>query len=224
VSVINDFRFDYRFLSNFHMKPVVLDGIYYPSNENAYQAYKTLNLNERQEFTKITPMEAKKLGKKVKLRSDWEGIKFKVMLDLNRKKFSDGVEREGLLATGDTYLIEGNWWHDGTWGHCYGQEFKDDPKDYVNQFCEKCEGKLGQNLLGKILMQVRQEIVSDTVTETIYQVQSYSEHHKEWNQFLSDDSSNLNAVIGWYEHAKSVHTEQKLRVAEIQITTKSVKL
>lgn len=221
--MINDFRFDYRFLSNFHMKPVVLEGVYYPSNENAFQAFKTLNLNEREKFTKISPMEAKKLGKKVSLRPNWDDISYSTMLKLNRQKFADGVEREGLLSTGDAWLQEGNYWHDNRWGHCYGQEFKDNPKDFDNQHCEKCDGKVGLNFLGNILMQVRQEIKFDMVTETIYQVQSYSEHHKEWNQFLSDDSSNLKEVIGWYEHAKSIHTEQRLRVAEIQITTKAIR-
>jgi ribA/ribD-fused uncharacterized protein len=156
--MINDFRGDYRYLSNFHLKPVTLDGITYPSNENAFQAHKTIDLEERKKFVHISPMESKKLGKKVTLRPDWEDIKHDVMLELNRQKFADGIEREGLLSTGDEILVEGVWWHDSTWGHCYGQDFKDNPKASYKQICLKCGDVVGKNLLGKILMQVRNEI------------------------------------------------------------------
>ena len=49
--VINDFHNEYFFLSNFYSHPVVFEGVTYPSNEHAYQAAKTLDLEKRKEFT-----------------------------------------------------------------------------------------------------------------------------------------------------------------------------
>lgn len=47
-----------------------------------------------------------------------------------------------LLATGGQELIEGNRWHDTFWGRCV---------------CERCKGT-GQNWLGRLIMQVREEL------------------------------------------------------------------
>lgn len=46
------------------------EGVIYSSVENAFQAVKTLDLIGRRQFENCTAREAKKLGKKVKLRSD----------------------------------------------------------------------------------------------------------------------------------------------------------
>ena len=68
------------------------------------------------------------------------------MLEALRTKFSIKGLKEKLLATGDEELVEGNFWHDNFWGVCS---------------CSKC-GNKGQNKLGKLLMQVREEIKNDT--------------------------------------------------------------
>ncbi len=83
----------YRFLSNFHLKEILYEGVFYPSTENAYQAAKTLSIEERLKFINIEPKQAKRLGKKVDLRLDWEQIKFKVMYDVCKEKFQDGEEK-----------------------------------------------------------------------------------------------------------------------------------
>ena len=133
---------DYRFLSNFYVHPVLFEGITYPSTEAAYQASKTLDLNERVKLSKMTPGQSKQAGQTLRLREDWESVKMQVMYDLNRRKFEDPNLRRKLLATGDQELIEGNKWHDNIWGSCV---------------CEKC-GNKGKNLLGKTLMKIRGEI------------------------------------------------------------------
>ena len=135
---IERFAGQYRFLSNFYPCNVILDGVSYPSTVNAYQAAKTLDLHERWLFKVYTAVQAKRAGKKLKLRSDWESVKLGVMLDLLRKKFAHGAIRDQLLATGDAELIEGNTWGDTYWGVCNG---------------------VGENMLGKLLMQVRAELV-----------------------------------------------------------------
>lgn len=136
---IEEFKGKYSFLSNFHRCHVFMDNKWYPSVENAYQAAKTYSMSERVVFETCTSGKAKKLGRKLKLRSDWEQAKIPIMLNLLRSKFQDKELCRLLLATGNEELIEGNWWHDYFWGVCLG---------------------VGENWLGKLLMQVRRELCS----------------------------------------------------------------
>ena len=139
MSDILGFNKEYRFLSNFYPAKVLLDGLEYASTEHAYQAAKTTDPSERRRIRESQkPGDAKRLGKQVKMRTDWEQIKLGVMRDLVRQKFANHKElKEKLLATGDTYLEETNTWNDTFWGICRGK---------------------GQNHLGKILMEVRKEL------------------------------------------------------------------
>jgi N-glycosidase YbiA len=135
---IDKFDGGYRFLSNFYMHPVKLDGVIYPSSEHGYQAAKTLDPAQREIIrTCSTPGQAKRAGKKVSLRPDWESVKLQVMEDLVRQKFNSPGLKELLLSTNNDELVEGNAWGDTYWGVCNGR---------------------GQNHLGKILMKVRQEL------------------------------------------------------------------
>lgn len=126
----------HAYLSNFFETPVTIDGITYPTNENAFQA---LKCPERaREFVDLTPGQAKRLGRRVALRPDWDDVRLDVMYALNKQKFSENPAlRERLLETGDRELIEGNTWRDTFWGVCNGA---------------------GENHLGRILMRIRQEI------------------------------------------------------------------
>ncbi len=134
--VIDEFMGKYRFLSNFWPVPIYYDGIEYPSTEHAFQAAKTLDFSKRLEISKlVAPGLAKKAGKTVVLRDNWDSIKDRIMQELTILKFimNDDL-RKKLLATGETKLIEGNQWGDTYWGVCKG---------------------VGQNKLGRILMEVR---------------------------------------------------------------------
>ncbi|MBI5762056.1 MAG: NADAR family protein [Planctomycetes bacterium] len=136
---ITEFQGELRFLSNFWLAPVVHEGIAYPSAEHAYQAAKTLDMAERRRIAAIRdPAEAKREGRKLTLRPDWETAKFTVMEHCVRDKFTRNADLTAkLLATGNAELIEGNTWGDRVWGVYQGQ---------------------GENRLGKILMKVRAEI------------------------------------------------------------------
>jgi hypothetical protein len=140
MKTIDSFEGEYRFLSNFYFSPLKLGGIIYPTVEHAFQAGKTKDKNERMEISLLnTPGEAKRAGRKVKLREDWEQIKLEVMEFLVRLKFENYLDlKDKLLATGDAELIEGNWWNDRFWGVCKGK---------------------GENNLGKILMKIRSELL-----------------------------------------------------------------
>lgn len=140
--VINEFSGGHRWLSNFWMVGITHDGILYPSVEHAYQAAKTLDFAQRWEISQLAkPGEAKRAGRKVAIRPDWEQIKDRIMGELLVQKFSTYPElRHKLLATGHCQLIEGNLWHDQVWGSCN---------------CATHAGIPGENRLGKVLMQVR---------------------------------------------------------------------
>lgn len=135
MNVIDSFRDEYEFLSNFYPCKIVIDGIQYQNAEAAFQAQKTLDIDERKKFTSYSPVRAKHYGRKVTLRDDWEDIKLDVMLEVVSEKFKQNPHLlESLMRTGDAILIEGNTWHDYFWGVCRNK---------------------GQNHLGKILMKVR---------------------------------------------------------------------
>jgi ribA/ribD-fused uncharacterized protein len=135
---ISGFFNEWRFLSNFWECPVLFEGIIYPSAENAYQAAKTLNVEDRLKLKLMDSKSAKSFGKKVILRDDWNSIKLDIMLGIVLDKFSRNSElSQKLIDTGDSHLEESNYWGDTYWGTCRG---------------------VGQNNLGKILMQVRSSL------------------------------------------------------------------
>lgn len=95
--MINGFNGAYRFLSNFY--PVKsINGLI--TLEHHFQAAKTSDVNVRNAILMAeTPSIAKKLGRHVDLRPDWEDIKINYMLDLLRWKFQDPELRQKLLST-----------------------------------------------------------------------------------------------------------------------------
>ncbi len=138
VDRIEMFIGQWRWLSNFYPCKVRLDGDIYPSVEHAYQAAKTLDLAERDRIRGLlTPGEAKRAGRKVVLRPNWDEEKLNVMRILLRRKFENQELRDKLIATGDAELIEGNYWNDRFWG---------------------MTTRGGQNWLGVLLMELRSEL------------------------------------------------------------------
>jgi ribA/ribD-fused uncharacterized protein len=142
MTTISDFHGDNFFLSNFFPCQVIFQGETYPTVEHAFQAAKTLDQEQRQSILQAaTTAQAKELGRNVTMRQDWEQIKFDIMLELLKQKFSRVDLRKSLLKTGDAELIEGNTWGDEVWG------------------CVLINNKwIGKNHLGKLLMQVRADI------------------------------------------------------------------
>lgn len=137
---INSFRGNYDFLSNFYEAPIEYGGIRYGSVEAAFQAQKCQTEEEKLVFQTMRPSEAKKAGRRVPLRPDWEQVKLGVMLDLVRAKFTQNPELAcKLIETGELRLTEGNTWKDTYWG------------------VDLRSGQ-GENHLGQILMEVRREL------------------------------------------------------------------
>lgn len=136
--IIDKFSGKYIFLSNFWPAPVMLDSVLYPTVEHAYQAAKRNDPDYRSYVLAAPKANIAKSRGRGKEGPDWYARNKFVMKDLLRQKFAEPSLRAKLLATGDVELIEGNYWGDIFWGVCDGK---------------------GQNWLGKLLMEVRQEIL-----------------------------------------------------------------
>lgn len=142
--MIIEFEGKYEFLSNFYPSPISYEGIVYPTNEHFFQAMKTLDINSRKAIAAAdTPGKAKRMGRSVVLRPDWESVKVDVMRIGLQHKFKNPELRVKLLSTGNEELMEGNTWHDNTWGNC---------------LCDKCINIPGRNMLGMLLMELRKEL------------------------------------------------------------------
>ena len=112
---IDRFRGAFAFLSNFHRAPFTWCGHTWPTSEAAFQAGKTRDEPMRERIrTAASPAEAKRLGRRVDLRPDWDRIKDDVMHSVLRAKFAVPELRDALLATGDAELVEGNSWATST--------------------------------------------------------------------------------------------------------------
>lgn len=108
----------YGELSSWWMAEFSLDGARWPSAEHYFMAQKTTDRREREQIRRApTPRRAKELGRAVRLRRGWDGMKFEVMLRACTAKFSQHPElRELLLSTGTRPLHEDSddpWWGGG---------------------------------------------------------------------------------------------------------------
>lgn len=138
IGKIESFSGKYRFLSNFYPCFIEYEGITYPSTEHAFQAAKFLDFKIREEIAALKkPMEAKLFPKGKTIRDDWFDVSLKIMKDVNVVKYRQPSFRDRLDDTRGYKLEEGNTWGDTFWGTCNGT---------------------GENHLGKILMEIRDEL------------------------------------------------------------------
>lgn len=140
----------YRFLSNFHPSPMVFNleaedqtlSVKSPTAEHACQASKAAVIKDGLAILRCeTPGDAKRAGRRVRHRPDWDQAKLSIMRRIVAAKFRQNPElARRLLATGQARLVETNTWNDTFWGVYRGQ---------------------GQNHLGKILMDIRNNLTTD---------------------------------------------------------------
>ena len=157
---IVSFEGEYRFLSNFAPSPVTVYGISFPTVEHAFAAAKldpngsihpSQDIFEEMERIKncTHPGAAKRRGRaktlngKPFMRPDWDNAKEDLILRLLFRKFLIPEMKRKLLATNNRLLIEGNTHGDKIWG-----------------MVAKNNILHGQNMLGEMLMHIRQEIRS----------------------------------------------------------------
>jgi ribA/ribD-fused uncharacterized protein len=137
---VND---EFGAFSNFAPYPIKLKGKTWQTSEHYFQAMKFEKAADQNAVRKAkTPMEAARIGRdrKRKLRRDWESIKNHVMKEAVLSKFSQHQDLAQLLiSTGSAKLIEQTqndaYWGDGGNGS-------------------------GKNMLGRILMEVREKIAT----------------------------------------------------------------
>lgn len=131
--------------SNFVAAPFTVDGKLYRTSEHYFQAMKFVPHEEIMEEIRAcaSPMVAAGKGRSRArpLRKDWEAVKDDVMRDAVRHKFrAHPPLRAILLSTGAAVLVErtarDSYWGDGGNGS-------------------------GKNMLGRILMEVREELRSE---------------------------------------------------------------
>jgi len=161
---VTEFRGAHRLFSNMFRAPVAWgDGVTAPRlwacNELPYVLAKTLSAAERAAGLAVfdraeakEPDEAgmvvRRWGRRLVLRSDWDTAKREVMLALVRDKFArNPALGDALIATGDGLIEEGNTWGDVYWGIARRAV----PERGIR-------AGDGENHLGKILMQVREEL------------------------------------------------------------------
>lgn len=137
------------FLSNFERTPFYVDGKVYPTNEHYYQSQKTDD-PELSRWIRYSPharlamvlgrqVEHNKYLKEKYMKKNWDEKKNDVMLKGLRAKFSVSFLAYQLRQTGDAVLHE------------------DNPEDFYWAIADGT----GQSMLGKLLMQVRDEISQD---------------------------------------------------------------
>lgn len=132
---------EYGCFSNFSRHPVKIKGETWPTTEHYFQAQKFAGTRHEIEVRKAhSPKEAANMGRDRKrpLRSDWEKVKDDIMREAVRAKFTQYEQlKKTLLSTGESILVEhtvnDSYWGDGGDGS-------------------------GKNMLGKILMEIREEL------------------------------------------------------------------
>lgn len=135
------FRNKHAWLSNFADVPIKDKYFTYKSVENAYMAFKQKDMKWKEFCRDNSASVVKRESKKILIREDWDDIKLKVMKFCLDQKFRQEPFRTKLIETGDQNIIEGNYWKDTYWG----VDLKQNPN-------------IGENHLGRIIMEIRKEI------------------------------------------------------------------
>ena len=110
----------------------------------AYIAQLYTNKQQQRYFTKLLPSAAIRLHEStyVDIPADWDSKKEQIMYNICKNKFSGVKMRELLLSTGDKELVN--------------------ESNFANEYWGTKDGK-GENVLGKILMRLRQEFKDNPV-------------------------------------------------------------
>lgn len=131
------FRNEFFFLSNLYPCDLEIQGIHFSCAESAFQAMKCVHEKDILALSKMSGVDAKRYGRSVDLRTDWNNLRVKAMRYVLNEKFKNPELKSKLLSTDDIELVEDNNWNDTFWGVCNG---------------------IGENQLGKLLMEIRNNL------------------------------------------------------------------
>jgi ribA/ribD-fused uncharacterized protein len=152
MEAIREFSGVHRWLSNFWPCQVTFGFIHFGSVENAYQAAKCNEPDDMMRFVNITAGQAKRLGRQIEMRPDFDVVKLAIMEYLVRQKMYQNPFKDMLIATGHAIIEEGNTWGDKFWG-------------------VDLRTGVGENHLGIIIMNIRAELNPEcypVLPKTIY--------------------------------------------------------
>jgi N-glycosidase YbiA len=138
----------YGELSNFAHYPIKLKNKVWQTTEHYFQAMKFESKEYQDKIRHAgSPMKAAELGRsrKERILKNWDNLRLTIMYDAVKAKFTQHVElKQLLMATKNAQIIEhtenDNYWGDGG------------------------DGK-GENMLGKILMKIREELRQESDRE-----------------------------------------------------------
>lgn len=122
------------------------DGVIYPSVENFYQAHKSKDIQIRKYIACLTPHQSKKEGRRIPQDNpDWnDGLD--VMYEALYTKWNKNEWKNILLSLPEV-IVEWNNWKDNKWGVA----IEIPPKKSIYS---------GRNILGCMLMDIRQKILN----------------------------------------------------------------
>lgn len=191
------------FLSNFYTSPLWYDGKLWPTVEHAFQAAKVDSVTAQKILEATTPGEAKRLGRRGVMRPDWDTKRIEVMRECLKRKFLCNRELlELLLDTGDEELIEGTTWHDNFWGNCT---------------CSKCSGRQGTNMLGQLLMEIREKARCGMYVYAVRTTDNeYSASIKDYFKSFEDAAEWLSHHYDWYHTIPCVPDDYHVVIIELQ--------
>ena len=148
---IYGFQGKFRWLSNMWPVEIEINGIKFMSSENAYQASKYSGQMDTIKKLALMPALETKTFVKDKILNPWTTVDFDnkklgYMKLFLKKKFENPTLRQKLINTGSVHIEETNTWNDTYWG------------------C--CPQSVGENNLGKLLMEIRQELINNAIEKT----------------------------------------------------------
>ncbi len=137
----NRFRGEHDIFSNFYACGIIVNGLWFPTAEHAYQHRKSIEMNDMEcaEYilNSVTPQDAKHYGNQVTTDDYWHNIKQGVMYEILHEKYKQCPEfAQRLLDSAGQVVIEAT----------------------NNEFWAEGKSGKGQNILGHLLMALRDEI------------------------------------------------------------------
>ena len=142
-------------LSNFYPVKMKFAGIDFHTSEQLFMFLKAKYFNDQEMADMIAtrgqdPKDAKRFGRKVKgfNNEEWEDAREDMMHIACQRKFMNEDLFKQLLATGEKVLVEGS-----PVDKIWGVGLKYDSQEILDE-----ENWNGLNLLGKVLMRVREDI------------------------------------------------------------------
>ena len=138
VTTIKGFTGKYEFLQNVFPCEITLEDITYPNVEVAFWALRVKDIKSRRKIARLNAAKAKAKALSCEPVEDWESKQYAIMRTLLTFKFNSNKELgKKLKATGTAKLINEVTYRDEYWG---------------------IRGETGKNLLGKCLMEVRENL------------------------------------------------------------------